>query len=114
MPEQGDIVLIPVPFTDLFSQKRRPVIVVSNNDYNRKSSDMVVVAMTSNPITVPHSFTISSADLAKGQLNRPGKVRVDKIYTLSQLIVVKTFGQVKKDVLGKIRQELQNLVSEKS
>ena len=31
MPKQGDIVLIPVPFTDLTSQKRRPVIVISND-----------------------------------------------------------------------------------
>ena len=38
MPSQGDIVLIPVPFTDLSSQKRRPVIVVSNSHYNRIQS----------------------------------------------------------------------------
>ncbi len=29
MPEQGDILLIPIPFTDLSSHKRRPVIVIS-------------------------------------------------------------------------------------
>ena len=29
--EQGEIVLIPIPFTDLSSQKRRPVIIVSNS-----------------------------------------------------------------------------------
>ena len=44
MPEQGDIILIPVPFTDLSSQKRRPVIVISNSQYNQKTADMVVVA----------------------------------------------------------------------
>jgi mRNA interferase MazF len=48
-PEQGDIVLVPVPFTDLTAQKRRPVIVVSNNSYNRESDDIVVVSLTSTP-----------------------------------------------------------------
>jgi mRNA interferase MazF len=47
--EQGDIVLVPVPFTDLSSKKRRPVIVVSNDAHNRHSADVIVVAMTSNP-----------------------------------------------------------------
>ncbi len=43
MPEQGDIVLIPISFTDLPSQKRRPVVVISNDAYNRKTADIVVV-----------------------------------------------------------------------
>jgi mRNA interferase MazF len=94
MPDQGDIVLIPVPFTDLSSQKRRPVIVVSSNSYNRKTTDIVVVAMTSSPDVTEYSFTITSADLEMGALNRPGRIRVDKIYTLSQSIIAKTFGRV--------------------
>ncbi|MDX1946015.1 MAG: type II toxin-antitoxin system PemK/MazF family toxin [Pirellulaceae bacterium] len=48
MPKQGEIVLIPIPFTDLSSQKRRPVIVISNDRYHQTSTDLVVVAMTSN------------------------------------------------------------------
>jgi len=110
MPEQGDIVLIPVPFTDLSSQKRRPVIVVSNNNYNRKTADVVVVAMTSNPTQTAYSFTITASDLTKGRLNRPGQVRVDKIYTLSQSIIVKTFGQVDEKTMARIVQTLQKLV----
>ncbi len=109
MCKSGDIVLIPVPFTDLSSQKRRPVIVISNEDYNQKMTDIVVVAMTSNPIEIDYSFTITSSDLVQGQLNRPGKVRVDKIYTLSQSIIVKKFGQVNTKVLGKIRDLLVSL-----
>ncbi len=111
MPEQGDIVLIPIPFTDLSSQKRRPVIVISNDAYNRKTADIVVVAMTSNPEPVDYSFTITSPDLEKGALNRPAKVRVDKIYTLSQSIVVKTFGQVNSATLERTRQTWQELTN---
>ena len=114
MPEQGDILLIPIPFTDLSSQKKRPVIVVSNNVYNRETVDIVVVAMTSNPAAADYSFTISSSDLEKGTLNRPGKVRVDKIYTLSQSIVVKTFGRVNPATLDRIRQALHELTAKRS
>lgn len=114
MPEQGEIVLIPIPFTDLSSKRRRPVIVISNNSYHHKTQDMIVVAMTSNPQPVDYSFTITAADLTQGTLNRPGKVRVDKIYTLAQSIVVRTFGRVNQATLDHIRELLQELVAEKS
>jgi mRNA interferase MazF len=111
MLEQGDIVLIPIPFTDLSSHKRRPVIIVSNNPYNRTTADIVVVAMTSSLMAGDYSFTIASSDLAEGKLNHPGQVRVDKIYTLSQSIVVKTFGRVDPAVLDRIQSILQSLTS---
>ena len=109
MPQRGEIVLVPVPFTDLSSNRRRPVIVISNDDYQKTTQDMIVVAMTSNPANVPYSFVIDTLDLEKGALNRPGKVRVDKVYTLSQRLVAATFGKVKEDVLDRIRQELDEL-----
>lgn len=110
MPKQGDIVLIPVPFTDLSSKKQRPVIVISKNEYNQTTQDIVVVALTSNPDATAHGFTITSADLAKGTLKRPSQVRVDKIYTLSQGIVVRTFGRVSRRVLEQISESLQELI----
>ena len=111
MPNQGDIVLLPIPFTDLSSQKRRPVIVISNDVYNRTAQDVVVVAMTSNPILDPYSFTITTKDLVHGRLNRPGTVRVAKIYTLSQTLIVNTFGQVNNRVLVHIRGLLRDLAA---
>jgi len=90
------------------------VIAISNNGYNRKTSDIIVVAMTSNPEVVEYSFTITSEDLQLGNLKRPGKVRVDKIYTLSQSIVVKTFGRVNLRVLEHIRELLKKLVAKRN
>jgi mRNA interferase MazF len=110
MPEQGDIVLIPVPFTDLSSQKRRPVIVISNDAYNRRSADIVVVAMTSNPASVPYSFQVTTSDLVEGSLNRPGTVRVDKIYTLAQSIVVKKFGKMSPQIVERVRRMFNSII----
>lgn len=111
MLEQGELVLIPVPFTDLTASRRRPVIVLSKDDYHRTTPDMVVVAMTSNLTVTPFSFVITSADLAAGSLNHPGRVRVDKIYTLAQNIIVKRFGRVNDATLDRIRQILRDLVA---
>ncbi len=111
MLEQGDIVLVPVPFTDLSSHKRRPVIVISNASFNRRSTDMVVVGMTSNPTVTDHSFLLTTSDLRRGSLNRPGRVRVDKIYALSQGLVVKVFGRVDDATLDRIRDHFRDLIS---
>ena len=111
MPEQGDVVLIPVPFTDLSSSKRRPVIVVSCNAYNEATADMIVVAMTSNPAPAPYSFTITSSDLAQGSLNRPGTVRVDKIYALSQNLIATKFGRVDSATLDRIARLLHEVIA---
>ena len=113
MPEQGEILLIPVPFSDLSSQKRRPVVVISNNAYNDSHPDVVVVALTSNPASVDYSFTIDSLDLEKGSLRRTSRIRVDKIYTLSQSIVSGRFGKVKQVIQMRIRKNLQDLMAKR-
>jgi mRNA interferase MazF len=111
MLEQGEIVLIPIPFTDLSSRKRRPVIVISNTAYHVKTGDMIVVAMTSNPARADFGFVIDSSDLERGRLNHPGTVRVDRIYTLAQTLIAKRFGKASSAVLARIRGVLSDLTA---
>jgi mRNA interferase MazF len=99
-----------VPFTDLTSNRRRPVIVISNDAYHQTGEDMIVVAMTSNPNQTPNSFAITDADLEEGSLNHPGTVRADKIFTLARRIIVKAFGRVGPPVLDRIRQILADVI----
>jgi hypothetical protein len=54
-----------------------------------------------------------SADLTSGRLNRPGTVRVDKLYTLDQMLIVKTFGRVNARTLNRIRTVLRELTARK-
>lgn len=113
MLEQRDILLVPVPFTDLSSAKRRPVVVVSNNAYNRQTSDIVVVAMTSNLTPTDYGLTMTPSDLESGKLNRPGQIRCDKVYTLAQSVVVKTFGRISDVTFSEVRRLLDELTKQK-
>ena len=103
--------LIPIPFSDLKSKKKRPVIVISNNLYNQKTEDIVVVAVTSNIEKNVYSLLITQDDTETGNLPEVSMVRADKIYSLSQLIVVKRLGKIKRASFGKIIEVLNRLVA---
>jgi mRNA interferase MazF len=42
-----DIILVPFPFTDLTTSKKRPALVVSPDSYNRSGPDLVIAFITS-------------------------------------------------------------------
>lgn len=103
--------LIPIPFSDLKSKKKRPVIVISNNLYNQKTEDIVVIAVTSNIEKKVYSLLITQDDMETGNLPEVSMVRADKIYSLSQLIVVKRLGKIKRASFEKIIEVLNRLVA---
>ncbi len=49
--EFGDIVLVPFPFTDQSTSKRRPAVVVSSRAYHRERQDLILLAVTSQTRT---------------------------------------------------------------
>lgn len=42
----GDVVLVPFPFTNQISAKKRPAVIVSSSAYNRERPDIVLMAIT--------------------------------------------------------------------
>lgn len=107
---QGDILLIPIPFTDLSSSKKRPVIVISNDQYNSLFEDIIVVAVTSNLASVRFSIPINNTDLNEGELKVPSLIRPDKIYTLHKGIAVKKFGRASGKMIGEIKSAITKII----
>ncbi len=44
---RGDVVLVPFPFSDQTTTKKRPAVIISSNTYNDTSRDIVIMAITS-------------------------------------------------------------------
>lgn len=99
--KQGEILLIPIPFTDLSSSKKRPVLVLSNNEYN----------LTSNISSKNHSVFITNDDLVDGDLKVDSCIRSDKIYTLSQNIVIKRFGKINEETINKVINKISEILN---
>jgi len=110
MYRQGDILLIPIPFSDLTSNKKRPVLVLSNDDYNSRTEDIIVAAITSNLSVKDYIVMLTNSDLDKGTLKVDSCVRADKIYTLSQSIAISKFGAVKKNIIDAVKEKLYELI----
>ncbi len=45
---KGDVILVPFAFTDRSGVKRRPAVVVSGDDYNQQTPDIVIASITGN------------------------------------------------------------------
>src|SRR5436190_8308664 len=65
--KRGDIVLVPFPFTDLSSSKRRPSLVVSPDWFNSSNQDLVLVGITSQIGDEPRSVLLDETDFVWGK-----------------------------------------------
>ena len=110
MYSQGDILLIPIPFSDLTATKKRPVMVLSNDRYNIITDDIIVVAITSNIRNKYSEVRISNKSMLEGEIKVQSSVRVDKIYTISQSIVAKRYGSLKIEIIDEVKKKLMELL----
>ena len=107
--EQGEIVFVPFPFTNLTSSKKRPVLILSRTEYNTKSLDFVCCGITSNTKKADHSVLIQNKDLLLGFLPKPSRIKTNTIFTLEKSIVVRSLGKVNENTMEKVKKEVYNL-----
>ena len=90
MPRPGDVLLIPFPYTDLTTNKRRPVLVLRHAD---SFDDFLAAAITSQPghEDVPPLY---QGDFQEGILPKPSYLRTTKLYTLNRRIAASRFGRL--------------------
>ena len=105
---QGDIVLVPFPFTDLSATKQRPALVISPDRLNGARPDLVVVAITSQiPVTLSEDeVRLAEAELAACGLLKPSVVKLGKIFTIHQGLIRKRLGRLPQRTLEEIRKRV--------
>ena len=104
--DQKEIILLPYPFSDLGGKKVRPALVVSNNAFNKKSSDCIMVPLTSVIKDEPYSVVINQEDLSSGKLIKTSRIRADKIFSVEKSLVRKKIGIIKDNAFEKVKSEI--------
>lgn len=86
---KGDIVVVPFPFSDLSSTKKRPAFVVAV----LTGEDLILSMITSKQRSDVYSVSLSGADFASGGLRQDSFVRPNRLFTADASIVRYTAGR---------------------
>jgi len=108
--ENGDVILVPFPFSNLLAIKKRPAVVISSFQYNVLTSDIVIIAITSQMqkiLGIGESFIEDwqSAGLHKKSTIKPA------ITTIEQNLVLKKLGKLSENDLISLKTSLQMLLN---
>lgn len=109
---QRDILLVPFPFSDQSGKKVRPVSVISNNEFNRNSEDLIVVGITSNIWKDKYTTTLSPTDLESGVLRHESCIKVENILRIDKDLVIKEIGKITKSKFKEIVNILNEIFKE--
>ena len=110
MTLQREIILLNFPFSNLKQSKVRPAVIISNDKYNKKSDDVVVVPLTSNLQQTDYDMLITNKNLEKGNLIVDSRVKIDRIFSIDKRLVKMNVGKIDKQTFSKIKTILSGLL----
>jgi len=95
---QGDILLVRYPFSNLSDYKIRPAIVVSNTAFNEKHDAWIC------PVTSKHhdQNILFDGSLTEGTLNKQSYAKPSTIITVNEETILKRVGSLRKEKLLQI------------
>ncbi|MDD2631119.1 MAG: type II toxin-antitoxin system PemK/MazF family toxin [Bacteroidales bacterium] len=103
---KGDVAVVPFPFSDLSSSKKRPAIVLAN----LKGEDVILCQITSQFVKHNYAVPLDSSDFRYGTLHKSGNVRPNRIFTAEKSIIIRKIGTIKPEVFKKITNTICDLI----
>ena len=102
---QGDIVVVPFPYTDRQSEKRRPALVISNGKVSRDHG-LVWLAMITSSGNQKWAGDIEIVGETTG-LASPSLIRTAKLATVDKSRIIRVAGKVSEEIWSKVFSALQ-------
>ena len=105
----GDIVLVPFPFTDQTTTKKRPAVVVSSKEYNTGRPDLIIMAITSRLHQVDKLGEKLVSEWQKAGLIKPSGFK-PILATIENTLVLKKLGSLPKEDCHTLSLILQEII----
>lgn len=102
-----DIVVLPFPYVDINSEKRRPALVISSDEFNETTGLLWVLMITSSTNSWAHDTSIKN--LKQTNLPAPSKIRCAKLATVEKDRVVRVLGKLGAADLKAVKQMMNKI-----
>ncbi len=103
----GDVVVVPFPFTDLSSSKVRPALVLAS----LTRGDLILCQITSQAAGHPEAVPILVADFEPGGgLSHPSFALPHRVVTANEICVRRAVGRLKPDKLNHLRERVCKII----
>jgi len=99
---KGDVVILPFPFSDLSSSKKRPALVV----VNLTGDDIILCQITSESRIDDYSIVLENNDFRKGSLNLTSVIRPNRLFTADKSIILYKVGSLKENKTKEVIDEI--------
>jgi len=107
--EAYEVVVVPFPFTDRGTSKRRPALVLSDGEVFDREVGHSVLAMITSQRTAPWPLDVPIADLRSAGMPAPSKVRM-KLFTLDHELILRKAGRLGSEDEREVRAALVRLL----
>ena len=104
---KGDVVVLPFPFTDLSSAKKRPALILSDIT----GDDYIMLQITSKNINDTYAIPLVKTDFSSGSLNQDSNIHPNKIFTLDQKIILYKIGHLNNEKLSECMDRICTIIS---
>jgi len=106
--KQGDVLLVPFPFTDQSTTKQRPAVVLSSEAYNLTHPDLILAPITSQ-FHKEHDKAILNEWQTAGLL-KPSFVK-PLLSSFDPLLVKRQLGLMSSDDLASVRELFKRILN---
>lgn len=103
---KGDVV-VPFPFSDLSSAKKRPALVITA----LTGDDVLLCLITSKATTDSYTLPLTQKDFTSGSLHQDSNIRPNRIFTADSNIVLYRAGMLHPDKLREVVNKIIQIIT---
>jgi len=103
---KGDIVVLPFPFSDLSSFRKRPSLVVAN----LQGDDIILCQITGEKREDIYSVVLKNNDFEKGSLKKESRIRPNRLFTGEKSTIFYKIGKLNQSKIKEVENKIIDIL----